>query len=371
MIPEDKRKNGNAPLDLPVLEFAGSPLKMGEAFGESCRDETRKLYALRLKSAIHAAGKHGRTFTENQVLDWCHPCVEATRTYDAVGYEEFAGIARGAGLSPEQCFVLQGLTDLSDVLSLGTPPDGVGCSSFVVAPDRSATGHLLLGQTWDLNTNNMPYVRLVYRQPAEAPDTWSLTLTGCLTLIGINSEGIAVGNTNLSTRDVRAGVQYLSVLHRALRARTFSEALDSIRQAPRAAAHYYYAAAPHGPAVGLECSATRAAAFEIRSGAFIHCNHCLDRNMAALEATPPGPSSVHRQKRLSELLESQSMPIGINDLKRFLSDHEGGPRLGICRHDVNHVSTNATVILSPDTFEIQACRGQAHMGKWIVRRARP
>ena len=356
-------------LNLPIIELAGSPKGMGEAFGECCRDEARELYAIRMKSAIQSAGENGRPVTEEQVLGVCRKCLPLTRAFDPVGYEEFAGIAHAAALSPEQCYALQGLTDLCDLLAFGPLPDGVGCSSFIVAADRAANEQLLIGQNWDLQTDNMPYVRLVHRKPENAPETWSLTLTGCLTLIGINSEGIAVGNTNLQTTDARIGVQYLTTLHRALRARSLPEAVESIRRAPRAGAHYYYAAGPDGVAVGLECSATRSVPFEVRSGLFVHCNHALSGEIAALEARPPSPSTSHRQKRLSDLLESHEGTIGIADLKRFLSDHEGGEDRCICLHDFKAASTNASVIMSPGTFEIHACRSQPHVGEWVTRRA--
>lgn len=357
-------------MDLPIVELAGSPRRMGEAFGESCRDQTRELYAIRMKWAIRFAQEQGRAVTEEQVLDLCRQCLPLTEACDPVGFEEFTGIAAAAGLSPAQLYALQGLTDLRDLLAFGPQPASEGCSSFIVAPDRAADGQLLVGQNWDLQTDNMPYVCLVHRRPVGQPETWALTLTGCLTLIGLNAEGIAVGNTNLSTRDVRLGVQYLTVLHRALRARSFSEAVESIRQALRAAAHYYYVAGPGGMAVGLECSAQRAVAFEVRSGTFVHCNHALSREIAELEVEPPAPSTSYRQKRLEELLRAHRGAIGIEDLKQYLSDHEGGVDRCLCRHDCEGISTNAAVILSPGTGQIHACRAQPHLGEWVTRQVR-
>lgn len=356
-------------MDLPIIELAGSSRRMGEAFGESCAEQVRELYERRLESAIRFSEGRGRPVSEDQVLDIARECLKPTEAYDPVGYDEFLGIARGTGISPEQCYVLQGLTDLRDLLAFGPAPEGEGCSSFIVAADRSATGSMLLGQNWDLLTDNMPYVRLVHRKPENAPPTWSLTLTGCLTLIGINAEGIAVGNTNLQTTDARVGVQYLSVLHRALRCRSLPEAVESIRQAPRSGAHYYYAAGPEGTAVGVECSATREALFEIRSGCFVHCNHALSKDIAALQAQAPTPSTAHRQERLGELLETHDQGMGIGELKRFLSDHEGGEARCICRHDCEDVSTNAAVIMSPATREIHACRSQPHVGQWVTKKA--
>ena len=148
-----------------------------------------------------------------------------------------------------------------------------------------------------------------------------------------------------------------------------TEAVESIRRAPRSGAHYYYAAGPDGTAVGMECSAAKAVPFEVNGGLFVHCNHALAKEIAALEIEAPNASTLHRQERLSHLLGSHEGPIGPEDLKRLLSDHEGGEDRCICRHDFEDMNTNATVIMSPATREIHACRAQPHVGEWVTRRA--
>lgn len=353
-------------MERSIVEVAGTPREMGESFGEACREQIRELYAIRMTWAIRFAREHGRGFDQERVLDVCERCLGPTRDYDPEGYEEFRGIGLGAGLSPAQVFALHGLTDLRDLLAFGAATVAEGCSSFILGRDRAQGGKMLLGQNWDLQTDNLPYVCLVHRRPSRGPETWSLTVTGGLTLLGINSEGIAVGNTNITTRDARIGVQYLSVLHRALASTTLDEAVRCVVDAPRAGAHYYYLGGPDGVAWGLECSATRCARFEVTHGVFVHCNHARSPEIAALETEPPAESTRFRQRRLSDLMAGRDGPIGIADIKEMLSDHEGDGE-GLCRHDHDCFNTNACVILSPETREIHACRGQAHVGEWVTR----
>ena len=356
-------------MELPIIELSGAPQQMGEDFGACCREEIHQLYACRLQRLLKRSAEKGKPITEEQALGVARDCLEQTRRFDPIGWEEFSGIARGAGITAAQCFLMQGLTDVQDLLALGSVADGAGCSSAIIGADRSACGNILLAQTWDLQTDNLPYVRLVHRRPHNAPETWSLTLAGCLTLIGINAAGIAVGTTNIVTTDVRIGVQYLSVLHRALRSDSFSEAVDSICRAPRSGAHYYYVGGPEGQAVGLECSARQVVPHELHQGVFVHCNHPLKPEIAALQAEPPSTSSLHRQKRLAALLTVPEQPATIGAIKQMLSDHDGGPDRCICRHDVDNINTNAVVIMCPATREIHACRAQAHVGRWVVRTA--
>jgi isopenicillin-N N-acyltransferase-like protein len=356
---------GNEPLELAVVELRGGMAEMGEQFGEATRVETRQLYERRLRAALTFARAEGQRFDTDGALGIAHKCLAITQAYDPAGYEEFCGIARGADLSPQQLYIMQGLTDFRDLLA-----GGGGCSSLIVTGDRTGDGQTLVGQTWDLMTDNLPFVRFVHRRPTDGgPQTWSLTLTGCLTLIGLSSEGIAVGNTNLRTSDVRLGVQYLSVLHRAIRSRTLGEALAAVRDAPRSAAHYYYLADAKGEGVGLECSATRCAELRPREGTLVHCNHALSPDVSALEIEATTASTTCRQRRVGQLLGAAGR-VDVAAVKTLFSDHDGGDN-AICRHDLppNHITTNACVIMRPQSGEIHACRGPAHLGIW--RTAKP
>lgn len=356
---------GNEPLDLPVIELRGDARRMGEQFGEATRLETQELYQRRLRAALAFARENGRRWDADRALALAQTCLDMTRSYDPAGDEEFRGIARGAGLTPQQLYILQGLTDFRDLLAAGG-----GCSSIIAVDSRTRDGQPLLGQTWDLHTDNIPFVRFVHRQPTDdGPETWSLTLTGCLTLIGLSGEGIAVGNTNLRTTDTRPDVQYLSVIHRAIRSKTFAEAVNTVRQAPRSAAHYFYLGDAGGNAVGLECSAARCVELRPQEGLLVHCNHALSPDIAAIECDAPAGSTACRQERVTQLFHAMA-PVGVEEVKRIFSDHEGGDN-AVCRHDLppNHISTNACVILRPADGEIHACRGPAHLGIW--RTARP
>ncbi len=355
-------------LELSAVELHGTARQMGEQFGEATRAEMHELLTRRLNAALEFAREESsRHFTSDQVLALARQCLPITEKYDPTGYEEFLGIARGAGMSPEHLFIMQGYTDFRDVLSCHGPTvDGEGCSSIIVTREHAANHQLLLGQTWDLQTDNMPYVRLVHRRPSDgSPETWSLTLTGCLTLIGLNSEGIAVGTTNLRTTDARPGVQYLSILHRAIRSRTLEEVIASVRSAPRSAAHYFFAADAHGNAVGLECSAADCETLYPHDGLLIHCNHALTPSIRAIESPFDQSSTLSRQARCSHLLSTTSGLIDVETIRGIYADHDGGNN-AICRHDVppSGVSTNACVIISPELRQMHACRGQAHRGVW-------
>jgi len=352
------------------VSFSGTPAEIGQAFGEACRAEIPQLYAARLTNAIAQAEVHGgRRVGEDAVLDVARACIEPTRAHDPAGFAELEGIARGANVAVEKVLAMNGLTDIRDVLAWGGELEALGgCSAFVVAGDQTAAGQLLCGQTWDLATDNMPHVLGVHRKPDEGPQTWTLTTVGCLSLIGLNEAGIAVGTTNIRTQDARPGVTYLSLIHKALAATSLDAAAAAIAEASRAGAHFFYLADGRGRALALECTPSHVARVEIDTGAYVHTNHCLVPAHQAIESDTPSTSSHHRQDRLEALIESERGRADLDAAKRWLGDRENGEN-AISRTDFNGVSTNGAVIMQPETGTILAGHGPTHETTWVDLRA--
>ena len=75
---------------------------------------------------------------------------------------------------------------------------GLELHAVLVAGVHTMDGEILAGQTWDLNPQDIDYVVGIHRKPEEAPETWSITVSGCPSLVGMNADGIAVGTTNIN-----------------------------------------------------------------------------------------------------------------------------------------------------------------------------
>jgi isopenicillin-N N-acyltransferase-like protein len=350
---------------LRVLHFEGTPARMGEAFGESCREAVAALYALRLENALAQALQYGgRRASEAELLALARACLERSAGFHPDGAAELEGIARGAGLAPERVLAMNGLTDLRDALAWGGPLEAAGgCTAFVVQRDRSADGRLWAGQTWDLGTDNLPYVVGVHRRPARGPETWCVTTVGCLSLMGMNAEGVAVGTTNLRTRDAGPGVPYLGLIHAALEASSAADAVRTIAGAPRAGGHAYSVVDRFGEAFAVECTARRSKTFALRGGFHVHTNHCQVPEHQALEAELSFASSQARLARMQELLRDAER-IDPPLLERALADGANG-KLAICRDDFEGISTNAALVASPDGRVLRACHGLPSRGVWI------
>jgi isopenicillin-N N-acyltransferase-like protein len=365
---------------LPIVDLAGKPRAMGEAFGEQFRAEINTFYRLRTVNALAQAQQFGgRRVGERELLSVAAQSLSVSESYDPDGFAELSGVARAANLSVEQVFAMNGLTDLRDVLAWSTAVPGFGaaasgrgvdgCTSIVLAGDVTDGGAPLAGQTWDLATDNMPFVVAVHRRPKDAPETWALTTVGCLSLIGLNAEGLAIGTTNLRTRDARPGICYLSIIHRALSLRSFDAALAAIDVRHRAAAHYYWLASRDGRVAGVECTATRAVRVDVSRGAYVHTNHVLDPESAKLEGNPPKPgeSTVLRAARLEAIVEERARARrgwSLDDLRVAFADHANGEG-AICRHDYAGVSSNGAVVIDPTRPAIWASRGTPCVATWV------
>jgi isopenicillin-N N-acyltransferase-like protein len=351
-----------------IIHLHGSARAMGEAYGEQLRAEIREFYSLRVLNALAQAKQFGgRKLDEGHLLAIADKSLSVSESYDPEGHAELVGIARAANLTVAQVFAMNGLTDLRDVLAWSSEVPGFeGCSSFLVQGDRTTDGQVLGGQTWDLATDNMPYVIGVHRRPTEGPETWSLTTVGCLSLIGLNAEGLAVGTTNIRTKDARPGICYLNIIHKALRQRTLDEAEACVTTKHRAAAHYYWlASGRESRAVGVECTAAQHHAWPVTRGHFVHCNHVLAEPHKALEAAPPKPSesTVCRQGRMGELIGGAPV-VDAATMRGFLADHEGGEG-AICRHDYGGISSNGAVVAEPAARRLWACQGTPCTATWV------
>jgi isopenicillin-N N-acyltransferase-like protein len=335
-----------------AIELSGSPREMGEHFGKAYKDEIAELYELRVANAIRDALRFGgRTVSEEDLLVLAAECYKISKSFDLDGVDEQVGIARGSNLTIAQITALGGLTDLRDVLSWAGPMerDG-GCTGII-----RAGSEMQLGQTWDLATDNMPYVVYVHRMPDEGPETWSVTTVGCLSLMGMNEHGLALSTTNLRTTDARPGVPYLNVIHRALRETNVPSAVGVVRDAPRAAAHTFLIADREEGCV-VECTAAKSVVSDLVDGVIVQTNHCLVPAHQKIESTAPNESSHVRLARMEELVRA-------HDLRDALSDTANG-ELAISRHDFDGISTNAAVLMTPATGVISIVHGPPDENSW-------
>ncbi len=349
-------------LTLPTLRVEGSPEQLGAAHGESERELIQRFVDQRL-AAVEAYFSERGASGAALLTEMGARCLRIAREWDPEGTREHDAIAQAAGVASDALYAVANMTDVRDVLLLPSAADEEGCTSLLLPGAMSAAGHVLAGQTWDLNPQDLDYVLAVHRVPTEGPETWSVGCTGCLSLMGMNEHGLAVGTTNIKVRGCRPGVGYLSLLHRLIRARDRAEAAELLTAAPRAAAHTYWVADADG-ALELEAAAGSLARRDAGAEALARSNHCLSPEHAALQGEPTTSSSERRLARMLELLGAGGHTP--ESLKAAFADRaDGVDSIARFPEDAQGTATNSCLVVEPKTRGLWACKGPSQRGAWV------
>lgn len=399
-MPDENNKHQK--LVLPVVVLSGTPFEMGRAVGSINPVCLLEIYDSRLQKLIEYAAEDGVEVTEEDALAAVGECLPYVESYNPEGFEELSALAAVCMMSIEQVWLINAYTDLRDYMRFcfgrdekrqRKNPELEGCSAFFAAADACAGGEPLLGQTWDLGTEDMERVLAQHRKPKDAPEVWTITVSGAQPMIGMNEHGISCLTNDLNPGDGRPGVCYLDILSKVLRQKTLDAAIECVTKAARLGGHHYLIADGDGNAVTIETSARAHSLQFIARGVFVHTNHYIEPDMQKFERTHP-PSSVPRFERMTALLNSaakqnggvsenggsdskdggggeskdgggdKKIGIELGDVHRIYSDRAGEYCINRYDDDTGS-STNACLIMSPVRRKLWMCRGQADKGEWI------
>lgn len=344
-------------MPLEVIVVKGTPQAIGHEHARACAEVGRAMIQARLQLALQAMAEAGMTPDRDRCLRVAEAHLAVQGQWAPRVQAEFMALAEGLQVSPAELLIGNGYTDYIDVLRADLR-GGVGCTSFIATGQATADGFTYVGQTWDMHAFAEQYLRVFRLRPERGPGWVTLTTAGCLSLIGLNEAGIAVGNTNLVPNDARPGAIYLALIHRALQSETSAAACAAITEAPRASGHYYYLADAAGRAWGIETTATRHAAVELAEGLLVHANHYRDPELIALVGERAGENTRAREELLDGFLRPRAGRLTLEDMMAGLRLTEGPHP--VCRPrpaDPKAVSTCAAAIMCPQRRTIWIAAG--------------
>jgi len=212
-------------LKILTLPAGETYYQWGLLHGSTFRKEIAEIAAIRTNLAREIGG-----FRDNaQVLALAQAHMPFLESFDPSLFSEVKGIAAGSGVSEAEIVVVNHYTDLRDIgrstddidALIDHPADLGGCS-VIYTPTAKGP---LLGQTWDIHGSALPYVAML-RVPEHrtdegiVPESWVLTITGCVGMAGINTNGVAVTINNLKSLDARVGVLWPALVRKMLAAPT-------------------------------------------------------------------------------------------------------------------------------------------------------
>ncbi len=349
-------------LELRRIECRGTPQQMGRAHGETLRNEITAFIQGRREALRAYAARRGQDDVSGFEEAGAR-CLSLAKEWDPEGILEHVGIAEGAGVDPALLYAIANLSDLRDILLLSDAPEGEGCSMLLLPPGSTDGGQVIAAQTWDLGPRDLDFVVAVERYPSDGTRTVSLTCAGCLTLIGVNEHGLAVGTTNIKIRGAAPGVGYLSILHRMIRERTVGAASALLTGVKKAAAHTYWIATGD-EATEWECGPTTGVERKLGDRPICRTNHCLSASLQAREGEVPTSSSRARLARLEALTAGATH--GVESLRELFADRADGiDSISRFPEDGQPTATNAVVICLPAERRMWACRGPAVRGRFV------
>ncbi len=358
--------------ELRILELAGSPFAMGQQHGRAYPTEIKEL----AQERVHlSSDKHwtGKVLPQAEVIALAKACLPYHEAYAPELMDELRGLGEVTGLSLTELIILNGFTDFIDTvynvdpLSLAPQsreyavpahPGADNCTAFIVNPDATQAGQGFYGQTWDMHATATPYVIMLDGKPTNGLSFLTLTIIGCVGMIGMNEAGVTVGINNLMAQDGQIGVTWPFVIRKILAQDNIDDALACITEAQLAGAHNYLLVDAHGRGYNVEAMSTHYQIQEVTTGTLTHTNHCLDSQNCTVERErlpKSKASSAYRLNQANTLLNQKQ--VTLDDLFALTRFH--GDEFGICTHPSApfFVESCSAAIMRPATKEMWAVWG--------------
>ena len=328
--------------ELKVLDLGSDPRERGRMHGREMRAEIRANYRTYIERFETGGAAESGVLQQSDA--WSAFIARDNPEYA----EEMQGIAEGASLSLTEVAMLNARYELAycvfgaeaQTLNKATAQEQEGCTAFGLMPETTASGHTLIGQTWDwlAKLQGRVFVMRVQRSSesgAGKPDFVGFTeagIAGCK--IGVNEAGIGLCVNGLVTlRDGANGVRkpFHVRCREILDAWTFDKALLPVVQTDRTCSSNFLIGHGEGEIIDIEATPDYCSYIYPDDGILTHSNHLVRETRIASQFERIAPHSLYRAKRLERLLRRHSGSVDLNAIHAALSDHFSTPA-SICRH---------------------------------------
>jgi isopenicillin-N N-acyltransferase like protein len=322
------------------VRVAGAAFARGRAYGAAARPRVqRSLEGYERAFAAHAG------WTWAQAREASRRYLPALEQHAASCLDEMAGIAAGAGVDAEDIILLNARTE---VMAAAWVREGLaaratdGCSALALLPERTASGHTLVGQNWDWLVHvTDTVVILEAEQPGEDPNYVTAVEAGLLAKTGMNAHGLGLCTNFLLTPDDNGapGVPYHVTLRLLLDCATVDEARALLEALPRSSSANYLLAEPRDGGRAVDVEAIPGGPDGLHAidpvGGFVgHTNHFCSAAVTGLDAGGSlMPSSPLRLDRLTALVAEHEGPVGEDVVRAAFADHDNFPNAVCCHPD--------------------------------------
>lgn len=304
----------------PVIHLSGSAAERGLAYGSIAK--TRIAGTISLYRSLFQA--HG--------IDWDMARKTALRFAPAIeehypdGLEEMQGIASGSGLDFEDILAINCRSEI-----LFAMPDG--CSCVGVLPEMSASGHTLLGQTWDWLAPARSFIVILEVEQPGLPTILMAAEAGIIGGKGLNSCGIGVCLNATSIGRGAIGVPLHVMYRQILNSSLISNALDQVARSKRAGSGTFSIGSAEGFLMSVEFTPDNFDVIMPVDRPLVHTNHYLSPLFLAQDTFKKDLTDTFiRLNRLQRLSAAHKKPFTEETLLSFFRDHANYPD-SVCSHE--------------------------------------
>ena len=302
----------------PLYQVSGSPREMGRQHGEQAR---LKIMGY-LGYLCETLGMDEQLLTDRAARfrgEFTRHCPQLL--------EEIDGLAEGANISRDLALASQLRGELAGL------PDGA-CTTFAIGPEGTANCEVLDGQTSDRSAEIRGFAYVLRVQPDDRPHAIMWSFGGMIGYHGVNEHGVAHFANALGGGPAwKFAPSHYPLKRLILEQSSMDEVLAKMRDFP-VCSNGNYMLCDGGKNI-LDVELTSDGPFVIDDsgeGFLVHSNHYLCAEHSCQDNFDKSlPDSFPRLARMRALIQEKYGAITVEEVKQFLSDHDGLP-VSICRH---------------------------------------
>lgn len=347
-----------------LIELSGSALERGRQQAAS-----RPALAERVRSAVYsrleglAAG-----LRRSEAAAFLEAQRRFLRAHDRAGFDESLGIAEGYGIAHDDVLAYLHANVLSDMAQCAAATDG--CTAWAHADADAGAGAFVVKNRDYRGEHGALQQVFRHRDPAwgkrELLCVGSLGSPGAFSS-GINSDGLAVADTQIGTRDHGVGwLRYFLMTALLRECRNVADALAFIAAVPHAGGGSLVLGDRSGAVAAVELAHRHASQLEQSTAWVARTNHPLTPQLAADALLPRddlSDSSFSRLEQVRAALGGAGGRMDVSQARTLMAGH--GDAGSICRHAQGDSSrTLSCVIYETATASLRISHGNPCEAEW-------
>jgi isopenicillin-N N-acyltransferase like protein len=333
-----------------VLKLTGDPRSIGRQHGEQVID---------LRPQIIAAMQVRLAELNQQSID---PSLDAKRIakiwekYASSTLEMLSGMAEALDLDWEEFFTYTIASFLSGYKK--HVQQGNGCTTWAANQTLTCIDSPLLVKNRDHYSAHQPLQCLAHVQPEQGFPYLCLTSAGSPGVYssGINSQGLAVADTYVASKDIGPGIARYSLMMDLLeKFGKVQDATDYLYTLPHIGDGTVILADAQGELAVFEISHSKQVVVKSYEGFLVSTNHFTAPEICTLWVDNETPdlkgNSLERRRRVENALRLVDRRIDVLWCQTLMAQH-GNVLNAICRHpevDANEVTISSIVFLPKQT----------------------